>query len=93
VVGYTMIKSIAEGLKKAKSADTEKLIAAFAGLAVESPFGKISFRALDHQSTMGAFVGLTKNVNGQGMMVDYQYRDGANYLPTDAEVKALRPAN
>jgi branched-chain amino acid transport system substrate-binding protein len=90
VVGYTMIKSIAAGLKKAKSSETEKLIAAFRGLQLESPFGKITYRALDHQSTMGAFVGKTKNEGGKGVMVDYVYLDGAKYLPSDAEVKKLR---
>jgi branched-chain amino acid transport system substrate-binding protein len=90
VVGYTAIKSIVAGLKKAKSSETEKLIAAFKGLQVESPFGKITYRAQDHQSTMGAFVGRTKNEGGKGVMVDYVYLDGAKYLPSDAEVAKLR---
>jgi len=90
VVGYTMIKSLAAGIKKAKGTDAEKLITAFSGLVVESPFGKITYRALDHQSTMGAFVGKTKNDKGKGVMVDYQYYDGAKFLPSDAEVKKLR---
>jgi branched-chain amino acid transport system substrate-binding protein len=90
VVGYTMIKSIAAGLKKAKSSETDKLIAAFRGLQLDSPFGKITYRAQDHQSTMGAFVGKTKNEGGKGVMVDYVYLDGAKYLPSDAEVKKLR---
>ncbi len=90
VVGYTAIKSIAAGLKKAKSSETEKLAAAFAGLQVDSPFGKITYRAQDHQSTMGAYVGKTKNDGGKGVMVDYTYFDGAKYLPSDAEVKKLR---
>ena len=90
VVGYTMIKSIAAGLKKAKSSDTEKLVAAFKGLQLDSPFGKITYRAQDHQSTMGAFVGKTKNEGRKGVMVDYVYLDGAKYLPSDAEVKKLR---
>ncbi len=92
IVGYTMIKSIAEGLKKAKSADTEKLIAAFSGLTHSSPFGPITYRAEDHQSTMGAFIGKTKNDGGRGVMVDYRYLDGAKYLPPAAEAKKLRPA-
>ena len=92
VVGYTMIKSIYEGLKKAKSADTEKLIAAFSGLTHETPFGKITYRAEDHQSTMGAFVGRTKNEGGKGVMVDYRYLDGAKFLPPAAEAKKWRPA-
>ena len=90
VVGYTAIKSISAGLKKAKSSDTEKLVAAFKGLQVESPFGKITYRAQDNQSTMGAFVGRTKNEGGKGVMVDYTYLDGAKFLPPDAEVKKLR---
>ena len=90
VVGYTMIKSIAAGLKKAKSSETDKLVAAFKGLQVESPFGKITYRTQDNQSTMGAFVGKTRNQGGKGVMVDYVYLDGAKYLPGDAEVKKLR---
>ncbi len=90
VVGYTMIKSIAAGVKKAKSTETEKLVAAFAGLQVDSPFGKFTYRAEDHQSTMGAFVGKTKNEGGKGVMVDYKYLDGAKFLPSNEQVKKLR---
>jgi branched-chain amino acid transport system substrate-binding protein len=90
VVGYTMIKSIAAGVKKAKSTEADKLVAAFEGLQMESPFGKFTFRAEDHQSTMGAFVGKTKNEGGKGVMVDYKYLDGAKFLPSNEKVKALR---
>ena len=90
VVGYTLIKSIAAGVKKAKSSDADKLVAAFSGLQVDSPFGKFSFRAEDHQSTLGAFVGKTKNEGGKGVMVDYRYLDGAKFLPTNEQVKKLR---
>ncbi|MDP9044757.1 MAG: ABC transporter substrate-binding protein [Pseudomonadota bacterium] len=93
VVGYTMIKSIAAGIKRAGSPDTERLVAAFAGLEVVSPFGKISFRPQDHQSTMGTFVGKIRNQKGMGVMVDYSYRDGAQFMPSAAAVKALRPAD
>ncbi len=90
VVGYSAVKSIAAGLKRAGSSDTEKLVAAFKGLQVDTPFGKITYRAQDNQSTMGAFVGKTKNDGSKGMMVDYSYFDGAKYLPSDAEVAKLR---
>jgi branched-chain amino acid transport system substrate-binding protein len=92
VVGYTMIKSIAAGVKKARSTDADKLVAAFAGLQMESPFGKFTFRAEDHQSTMGAFVGKTRNEGGKGVMVDYKYLDGAKFLPSNEQVRKLRPA-
>jgi len=90
VVGYSMIKSAAAGLAKAKSSDPDKLVAAFEGLQVSTPFGPISYRAQDHQSTMGAYVGLTKNEGGKGVMVDYKYFDGANFQPSDAEIKKSR---
>jgi branched-chain amino acid transport system substrate-binding protein len=90
IVGYTMIKAIAEGVKKAKSTDTERLITSFKGLNFETPFGKVTFRSDDHQSTMGAFVGKIKNDNGKGVMVDYKYMDGASFQPTAAELKTLR---
>ncbi|CAM5789227.1 ABC transporter substrate-binding protein [Rhizobacter fulvus] len=93
VVGYTMIKSIAAGVKKAKSTEADKLVAAFEGLQMDSPFGKFTYRAEDHQSTMGAFVGRTKNEGGKGVMVDYKYLDGAKFLPSNDKVKALRAPN
>ena len=93
VVGYSAIKSVAAGVKKAKSSETEKLIKAFEGLQVDTPFGKIVYRAEDHQSTMGAFVGKTKNDKGKGVMVDYQYFDGAKFQPSADLVKKSRAAN
>jgi branched-chain amino acid transport system substrate-binding protein len=93
VVGYSSIKSIVEGVKKAGSTDTEKMITAFRGLNVVTPFGPIVYRAEDHQSTMGAYVGRTKNEGGKGVMVNSRYMDGAKFLPSAAEVKKMRPAD
>jgi branched-chain amino acid transport system substrate-binding protein len=90
VVGYSAIYSIAEGVKKAGGTDTEKLVAAFKGLQLDTPFGKISYRAQDNQSTMGAYVGKTKNDGGKGVMIDYVYLDGAKFQPSDDEVKKMR---
>jgi branched-chain amino acid transport system substrate-binding protein len=93
IVGYVTIKSLAAGIAKAKSTDTEKLVDAFKDLTVDSPFGPIEYRASDHQATMGAFVGKLALENGKGTMVDFKYVDGASVLPSDAEVKKLRPAD
>ncbi|MES2688452.1 MAG: ABC transporter substrate-binding protein [Pseudomonadota bacterium] len=90
VVGYAMIHSVAAGAAKAKSTESAKMVAAFKGLQVSTPFGKITYRPEDHQSTMGAFVGKTKNENGKGVMVDYTYFDGAKFQPPAAEVKKSR---
>ena len=90
VVGYAMIHSVAAGAAKAKSTESAKMVAAFKGLQVSTPFGKITYRPEDHQSTMGAFVGKTKNENGKGVMVDYTYFDGAKFQPPAADVKKSR---
>lgn len=92
VVGYGMMQAIAAAIAKAKSVETEKLIAALRGLQFSTPFGPTVFRAIDHQSTMGAFVGKLALKDGRGQMVDFRYADGAKYLPTDAEVRRRRPA-
>ncbi|KQR55061.1 ABC transporter substrate-binding protein [Acidovorax sp. Leaf160] len=92
VVGYNAILSLAAGLQRAGSADTERLIAAFRGLQLDTPFGPITYRAQDHQSTMGAFVGKTRLENGRGVMVDFRYMDGAKFQPSDVQVRQLRPA-
>jgi branched-chain amino acid transport system substrate-binding protein len=91
VVGYTTIKAIAAGLARAGAPDTEKMITAFRGLEFGSPFGKVMFRAQDHQSTLGAYVGRTTVVSGRGTMRDFSYFDGAKYQPSDAEVAKMRP--
>jgi branched-chain amino acid transport system substrate-binding protein len=90
VVGYSMIHALATGIRKAGSTDPEKLVNAFTGMNMDTPFGKVTFRSQDHQSTMGAFVGRIKNEGGKGVMVDYRYADGANFQPSDAEVVKLR---
>jgi branched-chain amino acid transport system substrate-binding protein len=92
VVGYDTMNAIAAGLKKAGTTDNEKLIDAMKGLKFSSPFGAVEFRAIDHQSTLGAFVGRTAVKDGKGVMVDWSYRDGAKYLPSDDVVRTLRPA-
>ena len=93
IVGYNSILSIAAAIRKAGSTDTEAMIAAMEGLEVESsPTGPFKFRAADHQSTMGAYVGKTALVDGKPKMVDWAYADGADYLPSEEEAARLRPA-
>lgn len=93
VVGYATFTAIIEAIRKAKSTDTEKLIAAMRGLQWTTPFGPAVFRRVDHQSTMGAYVGKLDVRGGKGTMVDWRYADGANFLPPDAEAARRRPAD
>jgi len=93
VVGYAALYSVAAVLKKAGGTDTDKMLKAMAGLEVETPFGKVVYREIDHQSTMGAYVGRTAVREGRGVMIDWRYGAGEKHLPPDADVKAKRPAN
>jgi branched-chain amino acid transport system substrate-binding protein len=92
VVGHALISSIVAGIAKAGSTDTEKMADAFPGTGFETPFGHVVWRAQDHQSTLGTYVGKTALKDGKGVMVDWRYVDGAAALPSDEEVKKLRPA-
>lgn len=92
VVGFATMQAIFAAIQKAKSTDNEKLITVMRGLKFSTPFGPAEFRAVDHQSTMGAYVGKLDLRAGKGTMVDWRYADGKNYLPGDAYVKSRRPA-
>src|SRR5438128_9825549 len=95
LIGYVTYVSIAEAIKKAGGTDTAKLVQAFKALKVETPIGPITFRASDGQSTMGAWVGTTKldSQRGVGVMVNHEYIAGEKVLPSDDEVRKLRPGN
>jgi branched-chain amino acid transport system substrate-binding protein len=92
VVGYALINSIVAGIAKAGSTDTEKMADAFGGTSFETPFGRAMWRGIDHQSTLGTYVGKTALKDGKPAMTDWRYADGASALPSDAAVKTMRPA-
>jgi branched-chain amino acid transport system substrate-binding protein len=47
-------------------------------------------RGIDNQATMGAWVGKLVLKGAAGGMTDWTYQDGASFMPTEAEVKAVR---
>jgi len=85
-VGYMMRDLIA----KAGATDTEKLLATLQDFKFASVAGPLTIRALDHQSTMGAWVGETTRSGKVGSMKNWRYEDGAKYLFPEAEVRAAR---
>lgn len=95
LVGYVTMVSMAEAIRKAGTTDTENVVKALEGLRVDTPVGAITFRASDHQSTMGAWVGTTRfdPQRGVGVMVNWEYVPGEKILPSDEDVKKLRPGS
>ncbi len=92
LLGYALGYTVKTLLDTAGTTDTETLVDTLKGLKVETPIGPIAFRAIDNQSTMGAYVGTLAVEDGQGKMVDWYYADGADYAHSEAEVEAARPA-
>jgi branched-chain amino acid transport system substrate-binding protein len=90
VVGYSTMYTVANAMKKAGSTDTESLIAALKGMEMDTPIGPIVYRAVDHQSTMGAYVGQLAKKKGVGTMVNWRFADGGLFLPPFEEVRAMR---
>ena len=95
LVGYLTFLSTFAAVRKAGRVETEALVTAMEGLTVETPIGPISYRPADHQSTMGAWVGLTKldPARGGGIMVNWEYVSGEKALPSEAEVRKMREAS
>jgi len=90
VVGYSAVHAVAETIKKAGNVETEKLVEALKGLEMQTPFGPVVWRSIDHQSTMGAYVGQLSKKDGRGVMVNWRYADGAKFQPADEVVRKLR---
>ena len=93
MVGYSAVKAAAAAIRKAGSTDhREDRRGAVRASTFDSPFGNVTFRPIDHQSTMGAYVGRTAVKDGKGVMVDWKYADGKDYLPSDdGGASTLRP--
>lgn len=62
ITGYIAMQFLVEAIKKAKSTDTMKVIKALEGLTINTPIGKQTMRAKDHQANRGQFWGTTAKV-------------------------------
>ncbi len=90
LLGYVVVQMIRDLLNKANSLETDALITALETLRSDTIAGPVGIRALDHQSTLGAWVGETVLQRGQGTLKNWRYADGADYLFPEAEVRAAR---
>jgi branched-chain amino acid transport system substrate-binding protein len=92
-IGYTGIKTLVEGIKKAKSVDQEKVIDALEGITIDTPGGPLTIRKYDHQGEMGIYVGITKKSPEFSSFLALEkldYIPGSKIIRPLEEVKALR---
>jgi branched-chain amino acid transport system substrate-binding protein len=92
--GYASAYIIAESIKRAKSADTDKVIAALdEGYDMDFPWGKVIMRGCDHQALPPQWVGVVKmNAQGKPVLGEVEEVQGKDIVKSCAEVMKLRAA-
>jgi len=92
VYGLLAAKFIFGAYKKAGKVDTEKFIDNVEGMWVNSPVGKVTMRAYDHQAVLPMFMGVTKKVAGYDFLIatDIVTIPGKDVMPSIAEIKEAR---
>jgi len=92
--GYASAYIIAEAIKRAKSTDTDKVIAVLSeGFEMEFPWGKVIMRGCDQQAIPPQWVGTVKvNAQGRPIMTDVLEVHGKDVVKSCDEVMKLRAA-
>jgi branched-chain amino acid transport system substrate-binding protein len=90
LLGYMVVNMIRDTIERAGSLDTDALIKALENARFDTVAGPVTMRGIDHQSSMGAWVGKLALKGATGGMTDWTYKDGTAFMPTEAEVKAVR---
>jgi len=92
--GYCSAKFLTDAILKARTTDTEKVIAALEGLTIETAVGPITMRACDHQAATPAFWGKIEKVEGFPFPVikDPIMTPPDKVLPTCEEIAEARKA-
>lgn len=92
VYGLLAAKFIFGAYKKAGKVDTEKFIDNVEGMWVDSPVGKVTMRAYDHQAMLPMFMGVTKKVAGYDFLIatDIVTVPGKDVMPSIEEIKKAR---
>jgi branched-chain amino acid transport system substrate-binding protein len=89
-LGYVFAYMCRDLIAKAGSVDTEALLKTFDDMKFETISGPVTMRGIDKQATMGAWVGETTLKGKVGAMKNWRFADGANYMFSEAEVRAAR---
>ena len=90
--GYITAHFIAEAFRKAGALDREKFIDAMEGLTIDTPVGKVTMRACDHQAMLPIFMGVTKKVPEYDFLIatDIETLKGEDVMPSCEEIEKAR---
>ena len=89
--GYASAYIIAETIKRAKSTDTDKIIAALdEGFDMQFPWGKVVMRGCDHQAIPPQWVGKVKmSAEGKAVLADVEEHHGEELIRSCAEIAKI----
>ncbi|NTJ11572.1 ABC transporter substrate-binding protein [Rhizobium lusitanum] len=90
-LAYLSVEGIAAGIQRAGSTQVEDLIKGFRGAEFDCLIGKCRWR-LDHQLSLGAWVGSIAETDGKAKLADWQYISAEKGLPSEQEGLSMRPA-
>jgi branched-chain amino acid transport system substrate-binding protein len=90
--GYAMGLFLEKAYAKVGKIDKEKLINALEGMVIDSPVGKLEFRACDHQLLLPIFFGVTKKAPQYPFLIasDIVTVSPKDYMITCKEIMVLR---
>jgi len=81
VTTYVAMQFLVEGIKKAGSLDSDKVAKALLDLTIDTPIGKQTLRASDHQADRGQFYGkMVRGPNGNAIMTEVKYIDPRPFM-------------
>lgn len=92
VYGLLAAHYIFGAYEKAGAIDTEMFIDNVEGMTVDSPIGKVTMRAYDHQAMLPMFMGVTKKVDGYNFLIadEIMTIPGSEVMPSIEEIKKAR---
>ena len=90
--GYASAYIIAEAIRRAKSTDTDKVIAALdEGFDMQFPWGKVVMRGCDHQAIPPQWVGKVRmSAEGKAVLADVEEHHGEELIRSCAEIAKIR---
>ncbi|MGO4706255.1 ABC transporter substrate-binding protein [Microvirga sp. 2MCAF38] len=90
LLGYMVVHMIRDTIERAGSVETDALIKSLENAKFDTVAGPVTMRGIDHQASLGAWTGKLVLKGTAGGMKDWKYNDGTAFMPSEAEVKAVR---
>lgn len=94
IMGYEGMQIMAQAVKKAGTLDSDALVKAVEQTQYDGLRGPISFRAIDHQGTVGSYIGTVAKDDKYSFKIlkDVKYLPAETIWPSAAEIEQARAA-